>query len=65
MSSASLILDHMIKIQSEIIGETKVFHYGHLTSVSVYIDEIVTAGQKIGTSGKSGNACDVEFPMYI
>ena len=55
-------MGNSIKIQSEINGETKVFHYGHLTSVNVYIDDIVTAGQKIGTSGKSGNACSVEYP---
>src|SRR5690606_11537567 len=55
-------MGNSIKIQSEINGETKVFHYGHLTSVSVYIDDIITAGQKIGTSGKSGNACSAQYP---
>ena len=55
-------MGNSIKIQSVINGEIKVFLYGHLTSVSVYIDDIVTAGQKIGTLGKSGNACADEYP---
>ena len=55
-------LGNTVHILSEINGEMKILIYSHLSTVNVFSEDIVIAGQKIGTSGTSGNAAGVAYP---
>ena len=47
---------NLVEIESTVNGETFKTLYGHLNSVSVAVNQQVTQGQEIGSSGRTGNA---------